>query len=147
LFENSKHVNKFQKYMNSRHRNMNFTKEIEKDSCISFLDIWISRKQGVDSFFTSIYRKPTFSGIYLNFRSYAPMIYKKGLINCLLYRIFHLCSNWALIHEEINNLKCILLFNKYSSTLINDCIQKILNNIFSPNPRRNLYLYLEKKLP
>ena len=98
LFENSNQVNKFDKYMNSRHSNINFIKEIENDSCISFLDILISRNQNTDSIVTSIYRKSTFSGIYLNFQSYVPMIYKKGLISCLLYRAFHLCSNWSLIH-------------------------------------------------
>ena len=74
LFENSNQVNEFDKYLNSRHSNMNFSKE--QDSSISLLDILISRNQNRNSFVTSIYRKPTFSGIYLYFRSYAPMIYK-----------------------------------------------------------------------
>ena len=56
---------------------MNFSEEVEQDPCISFLDILISRNQNTNSFVTSIYRKPTFCGIYLNFRSYTPMIYKK----------------------------------------------------------------------
>ena len=58
---------------------MNFSKE--QDFSISFLNLLISRNKNTNSFVTSIYRKPTISGIYLNFRSYAPMINKKALIN------------------------------------------------------------------
>ena len=33
---------------------------------------------------TSIYRKPTFSGLYLKWNSYVPKQFKTGLVNCLL---------------------------------------------------------------
>ena len=94
---------------------MSFSKEIEIDSCLAFLDIKIEKSI---KFITSIYRKPTFSGIYLNFKSHAPTKYKSGLIYCLLYRIFNLCSNWDIIHREINNIKAILLRNKYPLNFI-----------------------------
>ena len=109
LFKNKDHVNKFGKYLNSRHPNMKFTNEVEDDSSLNVLDILISKGQ---EFTTSIYRKPTYSGIYSHFKSYTPLIYKRGLISCLIFRIFHLCSNWSIIHDEINKLKCFLLVNK-----------------------------------
>ena len=112
----------FDKYVNSSITN--FSKETEKDSSISL----ISRMQDVDLFVTSATERTHL------------VIYKKSLINCLLCRAFHLYSNWSLIHEEINNLKRILLFNKYPSTLINVCIEKFLNNVFPPKPE-------EKPLP
>ena len=68
--------------MNSRHKNIKFTKEVEKDNSLPFLDIRIDRK--LNNFETSIYRKPTFSGVYLNIKSYLTETYKRGLINCLL---------------------------------------------------------------
>ena len=120
LFDDQSHVNKFEKYLNSRHKNIKFTKEIEKDNSLSFLDIKIGRK--ADNFETSIYRKPTFSGVYLNFKSYVPEVYKKGLVNCLLYRIYNLCSNWDIIHEEIKKLKKILIQNKYPLNFIDFCV-------------------------
>ena len=128
LFEDSNQVNKFEKFMNSRHKNINFTKEIETDNCLSFLDIRIERK--VDKFETSIFRKPTFSGVYLNFKSHVPDTYKKGLVYCLLFRIYNLCSNWSIIHEEINKLKTILLHNKYPLNFINFCIKTFLDKCF-----------------
>ena len=107
---------------------MRFTKEIEKENSLPFLDIKIERK--ADKFETSIYRKPTFSGVYLNFKSSAPETYKKGLINCLLYRIYNLCSNWTIIHAEINTIKKILIRNKYPLNFIDYCINKFLDKCF-----------------
>ena len=133
LFGNKDNVNKFDKYINSRHQNMSFSKEIEVESRLSFLDIKIEKSI---KFITSIYRKPTFSGIYLNFKSHAPTKYKSGLINCLLYRIYYLCSNWDIIHREINNIKAILLKNKYPLNFIDNCVRIFLKNIFITSSRK-----------
>ena len=132
LFDDPSFVNKFDKYLNSRHKNMRFTKEIENENCLAFLDIRIERKAG--NFETSIYRKPTFSGVYLNFKSYVPEVYKKGLVNCLLYRIHKLCSNWSIIHDEINKLKKILIKNKYPLNFIDFCIKKFLEKCIAEKP-------------
>ena len=126
LFRDEDHVNKFNRYLNSRHINIRFSCEVENDHILNFLDILIRREGG---FVTSIYRKPTFSGIYSHFNSYAPLIYKKGLIDCLVFRIFHLCSTWSIIHDEIKNLKCFLLNNKYPLNFIDFTIRKILDKL------------------
>ena len=110
----------------------NFSKEIETDSCLSFLDINITRRI---NFVTSIFRKPTFSGVYLNFKSHAPLIYKKGLITCLLHRIYTICSSWEQIHNEINHLKCVLIMNKYPYKLINNSILIFLDKVFVKRPK------------
>ena len=128
LFDNERQANQFQKFLNSRHKNMNFSLEKEKNGCLSFLDVKITKDE---TFITSLYKKPTFSGIYLNFKSHVPETYKKGLIFCLLFRIHSICSNWQLIHEEICKLKCILLKNKYPSSFINSCINIFLSKLFT----------------
>ena len=128
LFENESHINKFEKFINSKHKNITFTKELEKDSKLSFLDILITRTE--EEFVTSVYRKPTFSGIYQNFKSHVPLVYKYGLIYSLLHRTYMICSNWQLIHEEINNLKGIWMQNKYPLGVINYCIRNFLNKLF-----------------
>ena len=119
LFRDESHVNKFNKYLNSRHTNIRFSCEVENDHVLNFLDILIRREEG---FVTSIYRKSTFSGIYSHFSSYAPLIYKKGLIDCLVFRIFHLSSTWSIIHDEIKNLKGFLLNNKYPLDFIDSTL-------------------------
>ena len=128
LFQTEQKANQFQKYLNSRHKNMNFSIEKEENACLSFLDVKITKNE---TFTTSLYKKPTFSGLYLNFKSHVPETYKKGLIFCLLYRIYSICSNWALIHDEICKLKCILLRNKYPMSFIDTCVRTFLSKLFT----------------
>ena len=45
LFRDKDHVNKFNKYLNSRHVNMRFSNEVENDQILNFLDILIQRKE------------------------------------------------------------------------------------------------------
>ena len=129
LFQNESQVKKFEKYLNSRHVNMHFTKDNEKESRLSFLDVLITRDEG--TFSTSLYKKPTFSGLYLNFKSFVPDVYKKGLIFCLVFRIYSICSDWARIHDEINKLKCLLIRNKYPLKFINFCIRTCLDKLLT----------------
>ena len=84
LFNAKDHVKKFLRYGNSRHPNIKFTCEEENDNKISFLDISITRTE--NKFTTSIFRKKTYSGVYLNFHSHLLTDYKKGLIDTLLHR-------------------------------------------------------------
>ena len=59
--------------------------ESKKDNCISFLDISITRdhKGTLD---TNIYRKPTHSERYLNFKSEHPFEHKSAVVNALTHR-------------------------------------------------------------
>ena len=43
---------------------MSFIIETEQNNKISFLDVNVIREQG--KFITSVYRKPTFSGVYIH---------------------------------------------------------------------------------
>ena len=74
LFKSSDHLKRFQSYLNSCHVNMSFTIETEESNKISFLDVNVIREQ--DKFITSIYRKPTFSGVYSHSDRFFPDIYK-----------------------------------------------------------------------
>ena len=87
MLESKHHVKKFLKYMNSRHPNIQFTCEEESNHKISFLDISVTRIN--NKLTTSLYRKKTFSGVYLNFNSFLPMDHKKGLIHNLLFPAYN----------------------------------------------------------
>ena len=105
-----------------------FTSKIEENSSLSFLDIKISREN--NKFVISVYRKPTFSGVFTNFESFVPDIDKRGLIETLLHRSFRLYSKYENFHREIGTLKSILKRNSYPHNLVNHCIKKFLNKIF-----------------
>ena len=95
-----------EKYLSSKHLNINFSIEKENEARLSFLDVNIFREKG--KFVTNVYRKKTFSGVYTNFDSFIPETYKTGLIKSLLSRCFSLCSDFVKFHHEIDILKGIL---------------------------------------
>ena len=128
LFRSKDHVEKFRNYLNKQYKNIKFTSEIEEYGSLSFLDIKISREN--NKFVTSVYRKPTFTGVFTNFESFVPDIYKRGLIETLLHRSFRLCSNYENFHREIETLKSILKHDSYPHNLVNYCIKKFLNKLF-----------------
>ena len=127
LFDNESHVQEFLTYLNSRHQNMNFTFENESENYMPFLDVKVIRSDG--SFITSLYRKPTFSGVYTNFGSFIPELYKQNLVSTLLFRIFTICSSWDLMHKEVTNLKDILRRNSYPRSLTDKLVKKFFDKM------------------
>ena len=93
----------------------------ENDGRLSFLDINIFREKG--KVVTNIYRKKTFSGVYINFTSFIPKTDKPGLIESLLFRCFNLCSDFAKFYHEINILKGILYKNIHPRDFSEKCIK------------------------
>ena len=81
---------------------MSFSMETEKENKLSFLDVEVIREQG--KFTTTIYRKPTLSGVYGNFGSFLPSLLKFGMVYTLVYRYFRICSNWTQFYTELTFL-------------------------------------------
>ena len=151
LLRSKDHAEKFRNYFNKQHKNIKFASEIEENGSLSVLDIKISREN--NKFVTSVYCKPTFSGVFTNFESFIPDIYKRGLIETLLHRSFRLCSNYENFLREIETLKLVLKCNSYPHNLVKHCIKKFLNKLFvqrdlnSTVPKRELICvlaYLDK---
>ena len=94
--------------MNSLHNAVKLTKEIEVNNQLSFLDVLIKRKD--DKFITSVFRKPTFTGQYLNFQSCCSKRRNIGLIKTLFHRASKICSP-EVFQTELNVIKELLLKN------------------------------------
>ena len=90
LFSSKEHLQLFVDYMNKQHKCLKFTSEAGNDNSFSFLDIKITSHN--KQFKTSVYRKPTFMGVFTHFESYVNQTYKKLLIDTLLLRCFSICS-------------------------------------------------------
>ena len=116
------HLQLFKDYLNQCHKNMSFTSESELNNSMSFLDVRIEREGS--SFVTSVYRKPTFSGVYSHFDSFIPISYKFVLVSTLIFRCFSICSDMSKFHLEVENLKFIFRKNGYASSFIDSCIKK-----------------------
>ena len=131
---------KFVDYMNYQHSNLKFTFEVETNNSFSFLDVKICREN--DRFTTSIYRKPTFSGVFTHCDSFIPAFYKHGLVNTLIFRCFKICSSYEKIHNEIVSLKDILKHNSYPKNFIDNCIKNFFDKLYVS---KKVYQTAEKK--
>ena len=146
LFWDESHVDLFQQYLNQQHNNIKFTVEKEENDCLPFLDVLVTRMD--TEFITGTYRKPTFSGMYSDYRSLIPSEYKVGLVTTLLYRSYELVSDYSMLDSEIKNLKSILNKNHYPAGLIDKVIYRFLNNKFTPKtlvstvPKRKIRVVL-----
>ena len=127
VFETRDEALLFLDYLNGRHQNIKFTKEDNENGSLPFLDILISN---LESFNTSVYHKSTYTGLLMNFKSFAPFEYKKRLVNTLLDRTFKLYSAWKSFHLDVSELRDFLVRNLFPSRFVDKCIRQFLNKIF-----------------
>ena len=132
LFRSLNHVPLFLKYLNQQHHNITFTSEVERDGKLSFFDIDISRSQG--KFSTSVYRKPTFTGLSTNFHSFISLTYKRCLASCLIHRIFNLCSSYENFHIQLEVVGNLFKLNGFPSRMFERITGRFLDNTFDDMP-------------
>ena len=132
LFRSLNHVPLFLKYLNQQHPNITFTSEVKRNGKLPFLDIDISRSQG--KFNTSVYRKPTFTGLFTNFHSFIPLTCKRCLVSCLIQRIFNLCSSSKNYHTQLEVVRNLLKLNDFPSHMFERITRRFLDNTFDPKP-------------
>jgi hypothetical protein len=124
LFKEKDHAQLFLTYLNNKHNNINFTMETEHNDTISFLDVNITKTN--NAFVTSVYRKPSFSGLGTSFFSYCSFNFKVNSIKTLLYRCFHISSNYTVLHNEFEFLKQFFINNGYPLFLVTSKIKQFL---------------------
>ena len=122
----------FLSYLNHQHPNIFFSSELEKNGKLPFLDIEITRSNG--KFSTSVYRKPTFTGLFTNFHSFVPLVYKRSFVCCLLHQIFHLCSSHENIHAQLEVVRKLFNLNGFPTHMFDQLVRHFLNNLFEPRP-------------
>ena len=74
-------INKVLETLNSYHKNIKFTIEIETENKISFLDVLLIHSNSLIS--TKVYRKNTNTDIYINWKSFTPNSWKWGRLKNL----------------------------------------------------------------
>ena len=67
--------------------------------------MFLVRKQ---QFNRSVYRKPTFSGVFTHYESYLDQTYKNSLTDTLSLHCFSVCSDHTLFPLEAEHLREIL---------------------------------------
>ena len=117
----------FLERLNSLHPALTFTMECESDRRLPFLDVHVIR--ATEDFSTTIYRKPTFSGLYTRWDSYCAPSQKFALIRSLALRAKRICSPEHLA-GEIDNLKTIFTRNGYPLPIT----QRVIDRTLHPDP-------------
>ena len=91
IFDTKEDSIAFFDFMNAQNDNIKFTEEDEDNNMSSFLDVLITRKDGI--LCTSVYRKPAFSGLFMKYDSFVPIQYKRSLLYGLINRSWKICSS------------------------------------------------------
>ena len=89
--------------LNNSHPSIDFTMELEENGRLPFLGMNVIRNGCYLN--TTVYRKPTDTGLLLHYHSHVDARYKRSLINTMLNRAFKLSSTWKAFHEECERLK------------------------------------------
>ena len=84
-------------------------------------------------FLSQVYRKPTYTGLLLNYEAFCPYKWKVGLLQCMLHRAYSVCSNWTVFSNEMDKLKDIFKSNGYPDHVIHSSISRFLGRKFSGN--------------
>ena len=112
---------RFLELLNSLYPSLQFTMEGEHDRRMPFLDVHVFREAG--GFRTSVYRKPTFTGLYTRWDSYCATSTKISLIRSLTLRAMRICSPGQL-EDEIGVLKNIFARNGYPQPIVDRVISQ-----------------------
>ena len=130
LIINKRFANNFLKHINKvaeKFKTIKFTIEYETSSKLPFLDLLVERKS--NKLKTTVYRKPTHSNRYLNFRSHHSFQDKKSVIRTLVHRAFTHCSDDNDRGKELTDLHNILVQNDYPSQVITDTVTQCSRNM------------------
>ena len=129
LFHDKSHAALFLDYLNSKHQNIKFTLENECNNKLNFLDISIRKHSG--NFETSVFRKPSFSGLGMSYFSYICDQFKFNCVDILISRAYKICSDYKSFHDELQYLRSYFAKNGFPLSLIDFRISKFLNKLFS----------------
>ena len=135
VFRSLSHIPLFLDYLNSKHKNITFTSETERNGKLAFLDILLTRNNG--GFQTAVYRKPTFTGLTTKFSSFIPINFKRNLVKTLVTRAFYICSDYFSLHFEFSCIKDFLYLNGFNAKFTDTYIGKQLQKLISPCPQKS----------
>ena len=94
---------------------------------------------------TSVYRKPTYSGLYLQWNSFVPRQYKRGLVNCLIHRAWNICSSYDNFCKELEFIRSVLTANGYPLNFIESCVKRYLDKKYQDKTCESLPVFGPEK--
>ena len=130
IFKSPTHIELFLSYLNSRHPNIKFTCDHETNSQLPFLDLCVKRNGNY--FSTSIYRKPTYTGLLSKYDSFSPILYETNLAAILTYQAYKVRYTFINFDHDFTFVTNILRSNGYPPPFIEKTIKKTLSKLYTP---------------
>lgn len=143
LLEPNTNINNVLDLLNGFHPSIKFTHEVEKVGSIAFLNVKVIRsltskqtlmnnQEPTFCFNTTIYRKETFTGLMTNWHSFVPFSYKKATVTTMVQQAIAICSTYALLADELNEIRNICQMNDYPIDFVNTRIGIGLSKFLKP---------------
>lgn len=116
--------------LNSFHTSIQFTSEPEVDQSHPFLDVLIRRRPSYNGswFSTTVHRKPTYTGLILNWHEGVPIQHKPSAITSMIYRAIRITSDYAVLHKEFIFIRTIAVSNGYRLPFVLNLIRQTSEN-------------------
>ena len=108
-------IDEFHEHLNKQNTSIQFTKEIEENGKIPFLDCLVIREN--NTLQTTVYRKPTHTERLLNQTSYNPT-HKATTVQTLTRRAQIVCDSHDSLTDETNHLNTAFIKDNYSTDFI-----------------------------
>ena len=108
---------------------LTFTTELSNDNKIPFLDVLVDASGG--DLITSVYRKPTDTGVCLNGGSECTETYKNSVIRAYIFRALKLSSTWNHFHRELVHIRQMLINNGYTNRAFDNIVNRTMEKYVS----------------
>ena len=109
-------IDDFHKHLNEQHADIQFTREIEEDGKLQFLDCLVSHDN--NELHTTVYRKPTHTDRLLDESSYNPTSHKATTIKTLTRRAQLVCDTTDSLSDENKYLDRVFYKNNYNADFV-----------------------------
>jgi hypothetical protein len=115
----------FYNRLNEAHKNLRFTMEsmCPSSRTLPFLDVKV-RFTPENQLETSVYRKPTNTGVLINYEATAPQKWKQSIIKGFLVRARRICSSGELLNKEIASITDMFMRNGYPKPFLDKIIRE-----------------------
>ena len=125
-------IDDFHEHLNRQNADIQFTKEIEENGKIPFLDCLVTRDN--NKLKTTIYRKPTHTDRLLDQSSYNPTSHKATTIRTLTRRAQLVCDSPDSLQDETDYLNNVFSKTNYNT----DFVRRNTHSDIDSNPQTNV---------
>ena len=122
---------KFLNYLNEFHPKIRFMKEVERKGSIPFLDVHVKKRKQLA---TSVYRKPSFTGLGLSFLTFVPQTIKKAVVQSTIFRALRICSDFKQFDRELKLLWKFFQNNGFPTKMFDFHVKQILDGQYTTIP-------------